>query len=279
MKIFHIIAALYTAAFLFSCGGGETNGETSPAISVTTSYLETAASDLLGNSVSFVRVVPPGMCPGHFDIAPGTVRDIRDSRMMLRFEFQKSLDSKISSLIDEEYPIFGIKAPEGLCIPESYLDCLQQTHESLVTVFPSLKQKMDSNYDEAQKKIGELEKEIRKTITDHELEGVRVIASGHQSKFCRRMGLDVVAVYSGAERTTPRKLKEMIDEGEDAQVQYIIANLQEGARMAEALSARLDCDIVTFSNFPDMSEKQDSFYELIRYNLHQLAQAEQANRE
>ena len=242
-----------------------------PGVTVTTSYLECAVQDLAGDAFGYTRLAPPGMCPGHFDVSPGMVRDLRASTLLLRFDFQASLDKKIRPLVGESFPIFGIRAPEGLCIPESYQSCLQETYEALAGVFPGRVEEFKSAREKALGSLSALEEECRQIMKSEDLLGAKVIASGHQAVFCRWLGLNVIASYSGGNASTPKELQEIIEKGKGSGVEYIIANLQEGRQQAEALSARLDAPVVTFSNFPQMSLGQMSFTQLVRDNLENLA--------
>ena len=243
------------------------------SIAVTTSYLECAARDLAGKDFAFVRLVPPGMCPGHFDIAPGIVKSLKKSSILLRFDFQDSLDRKVRPLVGKDFPIKAIIAPEGLCVPESYRRCIQELYKEFCARFPDKKGEFDQAMDKVNRELESLEKECLTKIKEHNLEDEKVIVSGHQELFCRWLGLDVVASYSGANATSPRQLLDIIEKGRDSHVRYVIANLQEGGQEGEALATHLGAKMVTFSNFPNMTKGQESFYDLVRWNLENLIQA------
>jgi ABC-type Zn uptake system ZnuABC Zn-binding protein ZnuA len=269
------VRILFFLCFMMvACSSSDSRtGEARRSIAVTTSYLECTARDLAGNDIAFVRLVPPGMCPGHFDIAPGIVKSLKKSSLLLRFDFQDSLDRKVRSLVGKDFPIKAITAPEGLCVPESYRRCVQELHKEFCIRFPDKKGEFDRAMDKVIRELESLEKECRTKIKEHNLEAEKVIISGHQEVFCRWLGLDVVASYSGANATSPRQLLDIIEKGRDSHVRYVIANLQEGGQEGEALAAHLGAKMVTFSNFPNMGKGQESFYDLVRWNLENLIQA------
>ena len=243
------------------------------SIAVTTSYLECAARDFAGNDFTFVRLVPPGMCPGHFDIAPGIVKSLKKSALVLRFDFQDSLDQKLRSLVGKDFPIKAIIAPEGLCLPESYRQCVQELHKEFCARFPDKKGEFDQAMNKINQALLSLEKECRTKIKEQNLQDEKVIVSGHQEVFCKWLGLDVAASYSGASATSPRQLMDIIQKGRVSHVRDVITNLQEGSQQGEALAAHLGAKLVTFSNFPDMGKGQESFYDLVRWNLENLIRA------
>lgn len=253
-----------------SCRSSANRQVNLPSIVVTTSYLESAARDLTGDDFEIVRLAPPGMCPGHFDIAPGIIKKIRGCRLLLRFHFQDGIDSKIQPLTKGHLTIKGITAPEGLCVPESYYLILKDTLDALQAAFPKKTDEFNASFERATANIEKLTEECIKHMNEAGLRGTKVIASGHQAVFCRWLGLDVVAVYSGANATTPQGLQNLINKGHKSGVRYVIANLQEGSQMGESLASHLGAQIVVFSNFPDMSPSQNSFYSLVRNNIDRL---------
>lgn len=244
-------------------------------IGVTTSYLECAVRDIAGDRFDYVRIAPPGMCPGHFDLTPSLIQNLKKCPVIFRFDFQASLDDKIRHWNKNSQNIYSIGAPEGLCIPDSYRSCLKKAYEALCKSFPASISLFDSNLRQSFTRLDSLEKECQKFIQEQELTGIKVIASGHQDHFCRWLGLNVLASYSGGQATSPNQLKEILDKGKTSGVQLIVANLQEGRQQAEALSMHLDAPFAIFSNFPNMGSSQNSFESLVRSNLNEFMNAMQ----
>lgn len=260
--------------FLLSCRE-EAREDTRISIGITTSYLECAVRDLAGDRFDYVRIAPPGMCPGHFDLKPGLIRDLKKCPVILRFDFQESLDEKIRHWNKDSLNIYSIKAPEGLCVPDSYRICLKEVYRDLCKSFPGFIPLFDSNLEQSLMRLDSLEKECHKFIQEQGLHGAKVIASGHQEYFCRWLGMDVAASYSGGEATSPNQLKEILEKGKTSGIRLIVANRQEGRQQAEALSTHLGVPFVLFGNFPDMGGKQNSFGDLVRSNLDKLKNAAQ----
>ncbi|MBN1901651.1 zinc ABC transporter substrate-binding protein [Candidatus Sumerlaeota bacterium] len=269
-----IILYITFILFLFSCSE-EADRDSRILIGVTTSYLECAVRDIAGDMFDYVRIAPPGMCPGHFDLKPSQVQDLKKSVALFRFDFQNSLDEKMKNWNKDSLVIYSIKAPEGLCIPDSYRLCLKEVYENLRKAFPEEIPLFASNYNNSSRRLDALEKECRKRIRDKELSGARVIASGHQEVFSRWLGLDVIATYSGGQSSSLNQLREILDKGKESGIRFIIANEQEGRQQAEALASHLRAPLVFFSNFPDMTPEQNRFDLLVRSNLDELERATQ----
>ncbi|HPB32429.1 MAG TPA: zinc ABC transporter substrate-binding protein [Candidatus Sumerlaeota bacterium] len=272
------IKALCLAALLFpgliapSCGHKNENPDNRPVVAVTTSYLECAVLELLGERARILRLAPPGMCPGHYDISPGQVRDLRAAVLILRFDFQQGLDEKIRQIAGNKAPIAAITAPEGLSIPQSYRICVEECHTDLARVFPQWSADLNAAHNAAVTLLDHLSLEGPRSLSEAGLTSATVAASGHQSVFCRWLGLDVAAEYSG-EAVTPRTLSRLWERGEESGVAFVVGNLQEGGQTAQAIAARLGKPIAVLSNFPSMVPEQDSFEKMFHHNVNEIIKA------
>jgi ABC-type Zn uptake system ZnuABC Zn-binding protein ZnuA len=274
IKKLYISLSLILLVIVLSSCGRNANDESIDYIVVTTSWLECCVRDIAGSETGIIRLCPPGTCPGHFDLTPGAVKSIKDSRLVFRFDFQSSLDDKLAG---NGARVMVIDAPEGLCVPSGYLSSCRGICKALKEINPGKTEFYNRRLIRADTQLSRLEEEIRRKIGAHDLTGVKVIASGHQAAFCRWLGLETVASYSGPQSATPRDLENIVQNGKDAGVLYVIANLQEGRQVGEALAYHLGARLVEFSNFPDMSAGQNSFEALVLENVNRLVEAAREN--
>ena len=69
-------------------------------ILVTNSTFESALQEFpLPADLKITRLSEPGTCPGHYDILPSQALSIREASLILRFDFQSSLDPKIKTIL------------------------------------------------------------------------------------------------------------------------------------------------------------------------------------
>jgi len=240
---------------------------------VTTSWLECCLRDLLGPNLPVVRVCPPGSCPGHFDLSPGSLTDLKYCRTLFLFDFQQAMDDKLAGLKEAGVRLSPIKAPEGLCVPASYLAGCQAVRDALVQTEPDKKTALDAALVRTHERLEDLEREIRGRIKATGLNGAQVVTSGHQAEFCHWLDLKPVAAYSGGDAATPAQLESLIKQGKQAGVRFVIANQQEGRQVGEALAWQLGAKLVVFSNFPMMNAGESSFDALVRGNVANLIAA------
>ncbi len=259
------------AAAMLSSGCRDRSDPPAAAVAATNSFLECAAKDLLGASEPVLRLTEPGMCPGHFDVRPSQVTAVRRCRVLLRLDFQKSLDAKLLGAKEEGLHFAEIVVPGGLCEPESYLAACRQTADAFVAVGLLERKAATTRLEEIDRRIQEVAERCRRRAEVSR--GTPVLASVHQAAFCAWLGLNVVGTFSGADTAGTSDVNRAIQAGEQGGVKLVIANLPEGRRVADALAERLGAKVVMFGNFPDLSGGQASFDELLEDNVSALAEA------
>lgn len=263
-----MIAVVTMVACVAGC---QRQSDDAPPVAATNSLLECAVRDLLGESTAVLRLAEPGMCPGHFDIRPSQVQMLRNCRLMLRLDFQKSLDAKLGGATAHGLVITEIRIPGGLCEPESYLAACQQTADALIAVNLLDRATADQRLAGIRTRIEQTAAICRQKVTD--LRDRPVIVSSHQEAFCRWLGLRPVAVFAGADSAGVGQVDHAVRQGEQAGVKLIIANRPEGRRVADALANRLGAQVVVFGNFPALGSGQNSFDDLIEANVDALVKA------
>lgn len=244
-----------------------------PKLAVANTYLESAVRDLLGDGVTIVRLAEPGMCPGHFDLRPSQVTDLQSCRMLLRFEFQMSLDEKINSDGTNRPAVVVVSVPGGLCRPESYEAACRQMANAFVTDGWLSRSKADGCLQQISKRLQQRSIWAKKQVAQAGLTNAPVLASAHQKDFCGWLGLKVVAEFRPADAAQVSELDQAIVAGQSASVKLIIANLPEGRRTADALAERLGACVVVFGNFPELNNARVSFDELLQGNVAALLRA------
>ena len=220
-----------------------------------------------------LRVCPPGTCPGHFDITPGSIGRLQHCRLLFMFDFQQSIADKLSALPGSGPELAPVKVPEGLCVPSSYLEACQVVHGVLARVQPDTKVKYDEALKRTRARLAELERASHERVEKAGLKGANVVSSKHQAAFCRWLGLEVVATYAGGESASPAALQSLVADAKQAHVGLVIANLQEGRQFGRAIAEQVGAELVVFSNFPSMQDGEDSFDALVQHNLAQLPAA------
>lgn len=264
--------ALAAVLALGGCGRSSSEGA-APAIATTTSYLEAAARDFLGDHVGVLRLAEPGTCPGHFDIRPSQSVALRTCRLLLRFDFQKPLDARLVGTGSGDPRVGEIVLPGGMGLPASYLTACRQTAEHLVAMGLLAGTNAEVRLAAVAARLDALSLDATQRVAQAGLTGLPVIASAHQRDFCEWLGLQVVATFRAADTASISEIGQAIDAGRLARVQGVIANRPEGRRTADALAERLGARVVVFENFPALEQGKVSFEAMVRRNLRSLIES------
>lgn len=244
------------------------------SVVVTTTMLETAVRDAFpadkGEGLETRLLIPPGGCPGHFDLSPGFLPLLRRADLILIHEYQDDLRGKISSLTGSDSKIISVSDNGSPLIPDNYRTLLEEVQKKAAAAGADMAGSHDSpGSGEAgiYHTLGTLKEEAGGLRS--EFKDVRVIASGHQSAFCRWLGFDVRGTMKRSENMTPGDLRRLLQEEAD----LVVANLQSGTQAARTLAERKGIPLVILSNFPKAGGFGDDFPSLFRTNLKKLEQA------
>lgn len=239
-------------------------------IATTTSYLEAAARDVLGEDLAVVRLAKPGACPGHFDIRPSQVAELRQCHTLLRFDFQKSLDAKLAGNGANGPRVAEIVLRGGMCHPDSYLTACRQIADHMVSNNLLARTNADMRLRAITVRLETLSSDVTNRVARAGMLGKPIIASGHQRHFCEWLGLKPVATFRAADTSSISEIEAAIGAGRLAQVKLVIANLPEGRRTADALAERLEARVVVFENFPGLYKGHFSFDAMLKANVEVL---------
>lgn len=242
-------------------------------LATATSYLESAALEVLGQDHELLRLAEPGTCPGHFDIRPSQAADLRRCRALLRFDFQSALDRVLESNGTHAPYVIAVSTRGGLCKPESYLSACRQIAEALVANGELEPTNAQARLQAATTRLEELSRQITNRVAQAGMRGAPVIASVHQKDFCEWLGLKVVATFRAADTASVAEIDQAISVGKFAGIRLVIANLPEGRRTADALAERLNARVVVFGNFPALARGRVSFDDLLNGNVSALLKA------
>jgi len=241
-----------------------------PVVATTTSYLEAAVYDLLGENAPVLRLAEPGTCPGHFDLRPSQAEALHRCRVLLRFDFQKSLETHLAGRGTNGPAVGAITVRRGLGLPESYLEACRQVAEHLVGAGLLERAAAEARLGALAARLEALGSELTNRVAQTGLAGTPVVASVHQRDFCEWLGLRVVATFRAADTASIREIEQALVAGRLAAVTLIVANRPEGRRTADALAGRLNARVVVLENFPDRVRGRISFDQMIRANLARL---------
>lgn len=261
-------------SLLFLISGCTTKPNSSqPQIAVSNSYLNAAVADLCGSDQNTMSLVPPGMCPGHFDIKPSQVQQLCDCKILLLFDFQQNIENAVPRIKDKGLIVSSITAAQGMCLPDTYMDVVRQVADALSQIYPDKKAEYDLRLESIAQRLDSLKTQSQSRVKDAGLTNVTVVTSAHQEIFAKWLGLNPISTFAGRDTATPAQINENIAAAKLTPVKFVIANQQAGTQMAAALAEHLGVYLVVFSNFPtdnNLTAPIPAFDRLVHSNIDSL---------
>ncbi len=227
-------------------------------VTTTTSLLGSIVKEIGKERVQVITIVPAGMCPGHFDVNAGNIKDLSDSRILLNHGWETWID-KLLNAVDNKPELFTIGVQGNLMVPQIHKKATEYVTALLCSLDQTHQEYYRNNCVAYTSIIDSLETVIKKRAKS--LQEVRIIGSELQVEFLEWLGFDVVMTYGRAEELTPKKLSEIICEAKKEKVQLIVDNLQSGPDIGLTIAEEIGARHVNLSNFPLHESYPDALME------------------
>jgi zinc transport system substrate-binding protein len=234
---------------------------------VTTTLIETAVRDLMGPDLPIVRLMPPGSCPGHFDLDPGQVRHLATATLFIRHDFQAGLDTGVSKSGLQTNRIVAISSCPAFTIPTSYVAMCEELADRLAQTWPDKAADIQARLKDVKSKAADAES--KRAGRAERLRGRKVLCARYQRDFCQWMGLNVVAIFQAGTDESAWQLNRAVDMARTAGAEAVVGNRQWGPRHLEALAEASGLPGIMLSNFPDSGET-GAYWRLLAANVDAL---------
>jgi len=259
-------------------------GSGAPLIVGGSSHICDILEALSGEESFRVRtLVPPTMCPGHFDAKPSEISTLKRARCILLHEWQAPMPVVQSVLKAAEMPPGRVRVVEvaGNCLtPDMQEAAVQQVVQILSEIEPA-------RASEFEKKAAERVKTVRRTgaAALEELKragcgGMAVVCHDKLTGLLQWAGFKVAGEYGKDGQLSASRMRTLIAEARAAGVALVVDNIQGGAlRTGAALARDIGAAHVVLSNFPGGFSGAETWADTLRKDVEILARAaEKVNR-
>jgi len=267
-----IAAGGATAVLLVAHRGGATVADR-PRIRVvvTTSLLEAAVRDLTGGAVEVERLVPPGSCPGHFDLRPADLERLLDARLVLLDVYQRPLAARLEGIATRCGEAVLLPESRSPLVPDGYAALLEELARRAGPALGLDTATARLRLERLGRRLERLGTVLRREAAP--MRGVRVVSSVRLAELCRWLGLEVVATLPPNGDASPRALLRSTA----AAPELVVASLQEGIGAARALAERYGVPVAVLSTFPGAPGFGSGYEELLRSDVRRLEEAWRAS--
>jgi len=235
----------------------------------TTTLIEDIVKSVGGERVQVTNIIPPGSCPGHFDVKPGDLKCLAEAKLFLMHGWQgkKFSEELIKSAANPGLQKVVLDLEGNWMAPPVQVQAIDAVTDALAAADPD----NAASYREAaaarKKRVEETGRELKARLEQARAGEVKVLCADMQAGFVKWMGFPVVAVYGRPEDTTPKQLEELLNRARSEGVKLVIDNLQSGHEAGVGIAKELGAKHVTLSNFPGGLPNTASWEEAIRHNV------------
>ena len=233
--------------------------------------------DVADGKLTTYTLIPPGMCPGHYDVKPSDIETLANSDVLIIHNWQQNMKS-ISGLVEAadnpDLVIKVIDVPDMPMVPQIQAETIDKIAQALGEIDPENSAYYQEKTAERTQAILAKGDEVKDKFQAANVSGVKVLCVEYQAGFAEWAGFDVVDTYGRPADLSVADVEELVVEAKEAGVALVIDNLQSGATSnSEAMSEDIGAIQVTISNFPGGLENTETWEKAIAKNADLLLEA------
>lgn len=271
--VLSILAVLLLATLLVPLSCARPSADIVAGSSLITDIVQ----DIADGKLEVRTLIPPGMCPGHYDVKPSDVETLANSEVFIIHNWQQNMKN-ITGLVEAaDNPGLVIKVidvPDMPMVPQIQAETTEKIAQALGEIDPENSAYYQEKATERAQAVLAKGEELKDKLQDANVSGVRVICVEYQAGFAEWAGFDVVATYGRPEDLSVADVEKLVVEAKEAGVALVIDNLQSGAtETSEAMAEDIGAIQVTISNFPGGFEDTETWEKAIDKNVDLLLQA------
>ncbi len=241
------------------------------------SLIAGVAQDIAGDKLEIHNLIPPGMCPGHYDVKPSDVETLANSKAFIIHNWQQD-KANIIGLIDAadnpELIVKVIDVPDAPMVPEVQSEAIDKIAQALSEIDLANSEYYQGRAEERTQAILAKGQEVKNRLQEGKVSQAKVICSDYQAGFISWAGFDVVATYGRPEDLSVAEVEKLINQAKQAGVALVIDNLQSGATAtSEAIAKDIGAIQVIISNFPGGFEGTETWEKAVDKNVDLILEA------
>jgi len=233
--------------------------------------------DVAGDKLETHTLIPPGMCPGHYDVKPSDVETLANSRVLIIHNWQqnmKNITGLVEAADNPDLVIKVIDVPDMPMVPQIQAETTDKIARALGEIDPENAVYYQQRAAERTQAILAKGEEMKDKLQDANVSGVKVLCVEYQAGFAEWAGFNITATYGRPEDLSVADVETLVVEGKEAGVALVIDNLQSGTTSnSESMAQDIGAMQVTISNFPGGFENTETWEKAIDKNVDLLLEA------
>ena len=241
------------------------------------SFITNIIQDLADGKVEAHTIIPPGVCPGHYDVKPSDIVALANSKALFIHNYQQNYENIARAIEAAENPdliITVLNVTGNWMVPAVQAEGVSKIAQALGEIYPENAAYYAGNATERAQAILAYGEQVKDRLQDAAVDGIKVICAAMQEGFVRWAGFDVTATYGRPEELSPADVQQLITEAIEAGVVLVIDNLQSGTTtLGASLGQDIEAIPVTISNFPGGLANTETWERAIDKNVDLLLEA------
>lgn len=250
---FAAVAVLVLTCLPFGCSdSSKASNATAPRVIMTSDTILSGmvASLLPPHRYSVRAILPPGQCPGHYDVKLSDIEKVKGANLIVSF---KDIPYMVKAGSGRGAQLLVDPRDRNWMAPDSYLYGLGFLADRLSEFYPEDREKIERRRKEVIEQVRSETNVLKKRIRGAGIVGRPVIASSMQRETLQWMGFHVVAEYGRPETVSAREVVRISRTGRDRHAILVVDNLQSGPDVGKGIAEAVGVPHVVLTNFP--SEK------------------------
>ncbi|MFW6102151.1 MAG: metal ABC transporter substrate-binding protein [Chloroflexota bacterium] len=267
-KLVPVILAALVLANLFTLSSCT---QQSADVMAGTSLIANIIQDVAGDKLETRTLIPPGSCPGHYDVKPSDIEALANSKALFIHNYQENFEN-ITGLVEAaENPDLIIKVLNvtgNWMVPAVQAEAVDKIAQALGEIDPGNGAYYEEKAGERSQAILAKGEEVQDTLRGANVDKVKVLCADMQAGFVGWAGFNITATYGRPEELSPADVEQLVTDAIEAGVALVIDNLQSGATAtSETMAQDIGAIQVTISNFPGGFENTETWERAIDKNV------------
>ena len=236
----------------------------------TTSVILDRVEEVGKSLIEVISIVPPGICPAHYDIKPSDIRAVGKASLVLSQGIEPWLNDLIKASGNKNLKKISV---EGSTVPTKVIEEIRVIGDTLCKVNPENTSYYKENTHRLINSIEETAKKIKEKAKQLQIERYKVICIKWQEDFVKWVGFNVIKTYLPPERISLKEALELFQIGKEFKVSIVVDNLQSGTYFGSKLSREIGATHIVLTNFPGSFPETETYTKMLNYNANQLFNA------
>ena len=242
-----------------------------------TSLISEMVQQMTGSQESLYNLLPPNMCPGHYDMRPGDLEAVAACRLLVLQPWQRampSIENVVKASKVPEARIRVIAVPGNWMLPATRIKAVRTLSEVLAVEYPERKEAIRAAVKIMVADSVQVDAWGSAQLKALSPETIKVLCSEQQGDLARWAGLTVVQTYGRPESLSVAQVAALTDRTKENRIALVIDNLQSGdTKMGESLARDTGAVHVVLSNFPGAEKGQDTWEQTFKKNVERIVTA------